>query len=291
MKVLLTGATGFLGSALTKSLVGEGHQVIITKRSLSDTGRIDSVMSELSYYDIDRCSFEDVFNDHGKIDSVIHMATCYGRKDESISDVFNANTVFPLGLLKAASVYGTDTFINTDTILPRYVNSYALSKRHFQEWGKHFAKTGNIRFVNIRLEHMYGPGDDDTKFPSHVIRSCLKNVPELKFTAGKQERDFIYIDDVVSAYSVLLKEGELKRTLYQEYDLGCGQSVTIREFVETVHRITGSTTVLKFGLLPYRKYEIMRSRINIRGLRELGWSPQVGLAQGIRHCLDAEIVR
>lgn len=288
MKILLTGATGFLGSALTKSFLGEGHEVIILKRSFSDTRRLDTVMSELSYYDIDRCLLEDVFKDHEKIDSILHTATCYGRTGESLYDVFSANVVFPFALLKNASVHDTETFINTDTVLMKYLNSYALSKSHFRDWGKQFARMGKIRFVNIRLEHMYGPGDDKTKFSSYVIRSCLKNIPELEFTAGNQERDFIYIDDVLTAYSVLLRKAHLKKPLYQQYDVGYGQSVTIRGFVEMVHKITGSRTVLKFGLLPYRKYETMKSCVNIKPLRKLGWSAQVGLEEGIRHFLDTE---
>ena len=291
MRILLTGATGFLGSSLTTLFVKQGHNVILLKRSFSDTWRISSVIDKTLHYDIDRCSLEEPFKKHGKIDSIIHTATCYGRIGENISDIFEANTVIPLRLLEIASVYRTETFINTDTILNRDLNSYALSKKHFMDWGKVFAEAGKIRFVNIRLDHMYGPYDDDTKFVTYVIRSCLRNIPELKFTEGKQERDFIYIDDVVSAYAVLFRKAHQQENLYQQYDLASGKSVTIREFVEMVHRITGSTSDLRIGELPYRNNECMKPCTNIEPLRALGWSPIVGLVEGIKRTIDIEKAR
>ena len=63
-------------------------------------------------------------------------------------------------------------------------------------------------FINMRLEHFYGPGDADSKFTAHVMNSCLRNVPELKLTLGEQRRDFFYIEDVVSAYLIILEKIE-----------------------------------------------------------------------------------
>ena len=138
--------------------------------------------------------------------AVVHTATCYGRNRETPLEVFEANLKFPLDLLEKAALFSTDTFFNTDTILYKYLNGYSLSKHQFVEWGKQYADEHKIKFCNIKLEHMYGPGDDDSKFTTYVINSCLNNVPEVKLTLGEQERDFIYIDDVVSAYQLLLKK-------------------------------------------------------------------------------------
>lgn len=288
MKVLVTGATGFLGSHIVKALLKDGHQVIILKRSFSDTRRIVDILPWISAYNLDQCELEDPFRNHGKIDAIIHTATCYGRNGESESHIFEANTVFPLKLLEAATFYNTDTFFNTDTILYKHLNSYALSKKQFMEWGKQFANLGKIRFVNIKLEHMYGPGDDNSKFTTHVIKSCLRNVPELKLTAGEQKRDFIYIDDVVSAYSLLLHTAHEQPSLFQDYGLGSGKATSIREFVETVHRLTQSKTVLKFGALAYREHEIMESKANIEPLKALGWDSKVSLGEGIQAVIREE---
>jgi nucleoside-diphosphate-sugar epimerase len=288
MKVLVTGATGFLGSHIVKALLKDVHQVIILKRSFSDARRIVKVLPLIAAYDLDQCELEEPFKYHGKIDAVIHTATCYGRNGERESHVFEVNTAFPLRLLEVAALFNTDTFFNTDTILYKYLNSYALSKKHFLEWGKQFANLGKIRFVNIKLEHIYGPGDDDSKFTTHVIKSCLRNVPELKLTAGEQKRDFIYIDDVVSAYCLLLQIAHEQPSLFQDYGLGSGKATSIREFVETVHRLTQSKTVLKFGALAYRQHEIMESKANVEPLKTLGWDSKVSLEEGIQAVIREE---
>ena len=168
------------------------------------------------------------------------------------------------------------------------MGGYALSKKQFGDWGKLYAGNKNIRFVNIKLEHMFGPGDNASKFTSHVINSCLANVHDLKLTLGEQRRDFVYIDDVIAAYEVLLEKTENQTDFFQEYDLGSGKAVTICEFVKTVHRFSGASTQLNFGALPYRENEIMKSEANIEKLTLLGWRCQTNLADGIEKTIFYE---
>ncbi len=285
MKVLVTGATGYLGSHLVKALLEQDHRVIILKRSTSDTRRIAEVLPRLESYDVDRCELSLPFEEHGLIDAIMHTATAYGRRGESAQEIFETNTAFPLRLLEVATFFKTETFLNTDTILPRDLNVYALSKKQFAEWGKVYAEQGRIRFVNILLEHFYGPDDDDSKFTTWVIKSCLKNVPELKLTAGEQKRDFIYIDDVVDAYLFLMDNMRNFGVAYREIGLGSGTAVTIRQFVKLVHRFTGSSTKLHFGAIPYRPNEQMDIKADIHDLNELGWRPNTNLEQGLNRII------
>ncbi len=288
MNILLTGATGFLGSCLLRALLKAGHQVSVLKRSKSSLDRIVDLVPHVRAWDIDRAGIKQALDPDFNIDTVVHVATCYGRHGESESEVFQANLAFPLELLTTAVESGVVNFINTDTSLSKNLNPYALSKKQFMEWGTLVANQGKISFVNIELEHFYGPGDDSSKFTTHVIKSCLENVPELKLTAGEQKRDFIYIDDVVEAYLLLLEKTPRRIPVFQEYGLGSGEAVTIREFVEMVHSITESKTVLNFGVLPYRENEIMESQADINALKALGWSAKVGLRDGLAKTVAAE---
>ena len=284
--ILLTGATGYLGSYLAKALVSQGHKLIILKRKTSSLLRIESIIPMAHFYNIESLDYSVPFTAHGKIDAVIHTATCYGRHGEMPSEVCEANTVFPLRLLDAAKATEVAVFINTDTILDKYLNLYSLSKNQLLDWGKFFCTHNKMFFVNMRLEHFYGPGDEDSKFTSHVINSCLRNVPELKLTLGEQKRDFIYIDDVVSAYFTILEELGKFSNFFNEFHVGSGAAVTIRDFVEKVHHITGSLTQLAFGSLPYRKGEVMSSHANIEPLAELGWSCKTNLDHGLNLVLE-----
>jgi nucleoside-diphosphate-sugar epimerase len=168
------------------------------------------------------------------------------------------------------------------------LNFYALSKKHFTEWGQQFSAMGKIKFITIKLEHIYGSGDDDNKFTTYIIKSCLENIPELKLTHGEQKRDFIFIDDAISAYLILLQKIQQQAQLDEEYDLGSGSAISIREFVETVHRITNSKTMLNFGALPYRDHEIMESHANTEPLKALGWLNKTSLSEGIESIIKKE---
>jgi len=285
--VILTGATGFLGSNIAKALITDGHRVIALKRSSSVLHRLNEVKSELIFYDIENLDYVHPFTEHGHVDAVIHTATCYGRHGDKPSHIFQANTIFPLHLLEAslffktASFLNTDTYFNIDTILSSYLNIYALSKKHFAELGRLIAFDDRIRFINIRLEHLYGPGDNLSKFTTWIANSCHNNIPNIKLTAGKQSRDFIYIADAVSAYTqILLSLSDLKSG-FLEFELGRGEGVTVRNFVEAVHRLTGSISNLSFGTLPYRDNELMESKANIEPLLALGWQCKIGLEEGI----------
>ncbi|MBM7622192.1 nucleoside-diphosphate-sugar epimerase [Bacillus tianshenii] len=292
MKILVTGATGFLGSHLVKALLKDDHEVIILKRSFSNTWRLSDVLLQISSYDIDKYTLEKIFREHKNIDAIIHTATQYDRHGEKYSEIVESNVLFPLRLLEIATKYKVGFFINTDSFINKNNNGYqhllryALTKRQFLEWGKQFAAISKIRFINVRLEHIYGPFDDDTKFTTFIIKSCLRNVTELALTPGNQKRDFIYIDDVVSAYNTLLKQKD--SDFFCEYELGTNKTVTIRYFIEQVHKITQSNTNLIFGSLSYRENEIMESKANNEKLRILGWQDKVPLNEGIKKVIQEE---
>lgn len=283
-RVLLTGATGFLGSHLAHKLLQAGHQLIILKRSFSNTQRLQDVLPQIASYNLDECDLETPFREFGQIDAVIHTATLYGRKNEYFTELFEANTVFPLCLLQAAIKFNVPTYVNTDTPLHKQLNFYALSKAQFREWGQNLAEMGKICFVNIKLEQMLGAGDDDSKFPAFVITKCLSS-PQVDLTIGKQKRDFIHIDDVLSAYELLLQNAPMLNSAYQEYELGIGKAISIRDFVELVKQLTNSSIKLNFGALPYREGEVMYSEANLAALEALGWAPKIELEEGLRQAI------
>lgn len=287
MNVLLTGGTGYLGSRLARACVAQGHQVVILKRSSSPLDRLQGLLGNVAIYDFDLGGMDEAFRIH-QFDAVVHTATCYGRKGENLREMVQSNVAFPLELLERAFVAGVSCFINTDTSLDKQLNAYALSKKHFVEWGKFLAGQGKIRFVNLILEHFYGPGDDDSKFVSFVIRQCLDRAAQIDLTAGDQRRDFIYIDDVVEAYLLVLKEAERLGGNWLEFALGSGEVVSIRQLVELIRHLTKAETRLNLGALPYRAGEQMHSCADIRPLRQLGWSPKISLQAGLEQVIAEE---
>ncbi|MBK3333203.1 NAD(P)-dependent oxidoreductase [Persephonella atlantica] len=283
--ILITGATGFLGSHLTEKFLNDGHKVIILKRSFSNIWRIKHIIKNLYFYDIDKISLEKVFEEN-KIDVVVHTATLYGRKKEKISEIAEANFIFPLKILELAIENNIRFFINTDTSLPKYLNYYSLSKNQFKEWLDFLSK--NITAINVRLEHFFGEKDDSTKFITWLINQLLNNVKEMKLTAGEQKRDFIYIEDVKDFYSILINSLDKFDTGFHEYELGTGKAVKIKDIVLNLKKLTGNTqTYLNFGALPYRKNEIMFSQADIsKIIKDFNWKPKYSLEEGLKRTIE-----
>ena len=223
--VLLTGATGFLGSYLLEALLTKGYKLVILKRATSKVWRIEHLMSQVISYDVDIQPLELAFTDQ-RIDYVMHTACHYGRNDNNISQTVETNLMFSLRILDACIKFNTDTFFNTDTLLSKHLNTYSLSKKQFVEWLRQYSD--KIQVVNLKLEHMYGPKDDVSKFVPWVISQLKKNVPEIKLTSGDQFRDFIFIDDVVSAYICTLENIESLGS-FSQFDVGTGKLISVKK--------------------------------------------------------------
>lgn len=292
MKVLLTGATGFLGSHLLRQLLKLNYEAIIIKRSFSNTERIVNVLDDnrLTVYDLDKDDLETIFSTHG-IDLVIHVATEYGRNETSIHKILETNLILPLKLVELGIKYKVKGFINTDSYFNKdnlsYSNllNYSLSKRSLLTWLKQLSQ--QIKIVNVVLEHIYGPCDSDTKFVENFIQKiAVQQVDSISMTHGHQKRDFIYVSDVVDAYISLIEFTLAHDFTYETFEVGTGRSIEVREFVNLIKKLSASETEINFGGIPYRSDEIMDSKADISKLHELGWSAKISVEQGVSLILD-----
>lgn len=290
MKVLLTGGTGYLGKQLANQLIARGNDLVVLKRSSSDMShyQIENLAKKVELVDVDKFQLAHYESDFGQFDAVIHAATCYGRNGESFEELERSNNLWPLSLLQAVPNDRDLRFVNVGTSLPSFTNPYALSKRHFKDWGKYISQSKALSFINVELEHFYGPFDAANKFPSWIIRSCMDNVPELALTDGQQKRDFVYIDDVVKALELLLFTDKLSENRYLDVELGSGVAYRVKEFVEMVKEITESKTNLNFGAVESRKNEPSECCANIDLMKSFGWAPTVALENGIRKVMEKE---
>jgi nucleoside-diphosphate-sugar epimerase len=292
-QILLTGATGFLGSRLLESLLVEGHQVIAVKRTSSSTSRIEKLLGHpaLQLFNVDHEDPAALYA-RSRVDTVIHTATEYGRGETPLYSILDANLILPLRLAEVGIKWGVRCFINTDSFFNKAGNSYSnllnysLSKKSLLIWLDKLA--ANLKVINVVLEHIYGPCDSGAKFVESVIqRVGVRKEPYIALTHGHQRRDFVFIDDVVTAYLALVDFGRQNDFLFESFDLGTGEAMQVRDFVESVKDLSGSNTELGFGDIPYRADEIMHSAADISRMQRLGWSPKVSVRAGIKSILDA----
>lgn len=226
-------------------------------------------------------------------DFIIHTACSYGRANESSLEILEANFLYGAKILESISKLDIDTnFINTGTALPPNLNLYTLSKHYFSHWGQAIAQqsAGKIRFLNVLLQNMYGPGDDPSKFTSAVILACQNEEPTFELTEGLQQRDWVYIDDVVSAFRSIIKNFN-QLHVRNEIEVGSGTTRSVREFAETVKRLTKSNTELVFGQVPYRVNEPMLSQANLSAMAQIGWKPIFNLESGLSKTLSQEALK
>jgi CDP-paratose synthetase len=276
MKIFIFGASGYLGSSLVNYLKDK-HEVFACVRTSSSHTRLTCDDSKIITGIEKDENLVNAFKVE-KPDLIINTAALYGRKGEGVDKLVDANILFPSKLYELCKKYNVKSFINTGTSLPDNVSPYALTKNMFVKLVK-CMNGKNLKFINIALEHFYGPNDDDSKFTSYVINACLTG-QELNLTKGKQLRDFIYIDDVVSAFECIINNQDIIGHC-ETIPLGSGIAPSVREFVETVYKAVNSKSVLNFGTIPERENELMHSCANIQRLKQLCWEPQYSMTQGV----------
>ncbi len=282
--ILLTGGTGFLGRAILPRLIKAGFEVIVLVRSVSSLEKIKPWKKFVR-----TCEEKDLpkLFSQGSVQGVMHVATSYGRAGEKFSDVAKANLVLPLTLLELGVEYGLEFFINADTFFTTELGlapkekSYITTKKLFLKTAEEIVRGSATKFFNLRIEQMYGPGDDGKKFVMTMVRHLLDAEPSIELTAGQQRRDFVYVDDVAEAFvKTALRAGKLGQ--YLEFGIGSGRAVSIKKAVTILKKITGSKSTLLWGNLPYRSHEIMHSSARIKNNTRIGWRAKTSLELGLQ---------
>lgn len=298
--ILVTGATGFIGRRLTRRLLKEGYEVAVVCRKTSDFSRLEDVKERLIKVDsAQEEELEAVFRAHD-ITHIIHLATAYGRDSRDFQIVYETNLTLPLKLIRyamAESETGVKTvFINTDSFFTKelegawhqggekvYLDAYTKSKFILREIMRDNVSSTKITFVNLRLEHVYGPEDDKGKFINYLISELRKNTPVIELSSGVQVRDWVYIDDVIEAYIKVLEHSEnLEPAGFYEYEVGTGKETTLKNFCLKLKEESKSSSELVFGRREMQKNELLYSVADNSALRAIGWEPSVDIEEGIR---------
>ena len=134
----------------------------------------------------------------------------------------------------------------------------------------------------MQLEHIYGLRASPTNFITLMINKLKNNEPQIDLTLGEQQRNFIYIDDVVSAYITVVEKQNHIIAPYSTFQVCTNQIISIKELMTTMKDLTNSKSYLNFGAIPYRKNELMQSETNNIDLINLGWKPQYSIQAGLK---------
>ncbi len=292
MRILLTGATGFVGSHLARALHLDGHQVFALVRAGSNLKEIGSFLPPERLFSVDASGFcfeEALAGLQPR--GVIHLASRFLAQHQpaDIPDLFQANLLFAARVLEAAVRSGCRWFINTGTSWQHFrdasynpVNLYAATKQAFEAVIRYYVETSSIKACTLKLFDTYGPRDTRTKLFSLLRRTARSGEP-LAMSKGDQLLDLVYIDDVTAAY---LKAAAWLETILEDktrctvFSVSAGRRYALREVVAIYSSIRGVSLDIRWGERPYRKREVMAPWS--RGRPVPGWKAEISLEEGIR---------
>jgi UDP-glucose 4-epimerase len=304
VKVLVTGAAGFIGSHICRRLVAEGHDVVgFDDLSAGHVGNLSDV-PDVDLVEGDLRDADAVEKAAAGCDAILHYGARKSvprsiREPETFTDVNVGGT---LNVLLAArerpttvvfasssSVYGDqDVYPLREDLEPRPRSPYAATKVAGEALVRSWWHSYGVPTVTLRYFNVYGPWQDPASEYAAVIprftTACLGGGTPVVYGDGEQARDFTYIDDVVDANLLALNAPE--RTFGLVLNAGAGREpTTVNRLLELVAKYAGATAEPVHE--PPREGDIRRSEADISLARELlGYDPKVAIDEGVRRTVE-----
>lgn len=287
--VLVTGASGFIGSHLCRHLRGLGSVVHATSRTgrVSEPGGLRWWQADLGDVATARDLIATV-----KPDIIFHLSGMVGASPnlELVLPTFHSLLTSTVNLLTVAAEGGRHRIVLVASLTEPQPghgeqmpgSPYAAAKWASSTYGRMFHRLYGTPCVMVRPFMAYGPAQDHNKLIPAVILSLLKGEAP-KLSSGQWQADWIYIDDVI--------EGFLKAALAPKIDgltidLGSGTLVSVRDVVHQLVGVIDSKTKPLFGALPDRPFEPMRMADTADTYERIGWKPSTSLISGLRQTVD-----
>lgn len=292
-KVLVTGATGFIGSNLVKRLIENGVEVHIITRitSRAEQSAIRGLPVVIHRHDGTTAGMMEIFR-KARPETVFHLAAKFVAEHESrdIEELVGSNLQFGMQLLEAMAATEVRQLVNTGTVWQHFeqeaynpVNLYAATKQAFEVLAAYYVRTGLLNMLTLKLVDTYGPNDPRQKLFA-LFERVASSGERLKMSPGEQRLGFVYIDDVVDAFLLAgryvndLPKGELL-----SYTVAADRLYSLREIAALYETVSGKCLNIGWGERPYRRREVMEPYC---GAKLPGWEAKVNLAEGIKKCLE-----
>jgi len=291
LKILVTGAAGFLASRTALHLHAAGDEVIALDRSDADRGRLDALVPTATFVgcNLHDAGEVDAVVDRVKPDIVSHFAW-YGvpgkyldapeNLDHLTSTIHLARAVARSGcrrFVMAGTCFEYDTSLGTlsesSPTAPKHL--YSASKLAVAIALREACKRWSMAYCHVRFFYQYGPWEADARLVPSLAKALLAGEEALA-TSGEQIRDYLHIDDVGRAAALIAKSD-----LDGVVNVGSGAGVRIRDIAVAVERACGVRDKLRLGALPSREGDPACIVADATRLRSLGWSPRYVLDDGI----------
>ena len=292
MRVLLTGATGFIGSHLVHRFSEAGHEVSAIVRPVSDLSAIAGVVprGRCHFYERDFDSVERALRVTVP-DVVVHLASLFisQHKAEDLPDLISSNVVFGTFLLEAMKAHGVRRFINTGTNWQHFQDSqydpsnlYAATKKAFEDILQYYVQAHSVIATTLELTDTYGPDDKRRKIVNLLLQS-IRTGKQIDISAGDQLMDLVHVDDAIEAYMLACDQTLSRDAGYLTYSVTSGPTIKLKDVVALMERVRGKRPPVNIGRRPYRHREIMSPWL--QGKVVPGWKCENSLESFLREQL------
>ena len=302
MKFLITGAAGFLGSALANQLAKDGHLV----RGIDDlsSGDLEKLNNEVHFTkgDVnDRTALWDLLQD---VDCVYHLAAKVLVAESILypREYNHVNVGGTVSLMEAMRDVGVDrvVFISSGAVygpqeeqpvneraLPIPISPYAVSKLAAESYVNTIGSHWGIESVSLRVFNAYGPGQtipaSHAPVIPHLLWQGVRGGSLVVHGDGTQTRDFVYVDDVVRAMILAATAPNIDKEVI---NVGSGKETSVISIAEKVKEITKNSADI---ILTKNNPGEMRVRANIyKAKKKLNFTPKISFEEGLQKTLDKD---
>jgi nucleoside-diphosphate-sugar epimerase len=289
VRILLTGATGFIGSHVARALVREGHEVHALVRGQSNLGRIEDLTSSLHLIKGDLLNPTFVLQPSA-FDLGLHFAWYVEpgkylhqpqKEDWIAASLRLASTLRDGGCRRFVATgtsfeYAPSDSPQRESSPTRPSTAYGQAKLELFE----ALQSIDIELAWLRPFYLYGPDEDRRRLVPVVINSLLRG-QETKLVLGERVRDYLHIEDVASAICAVAGS-----QLTGAVNMASGVPVTVREIALKIGEALDRVDLLKLGALPYAASEPIYLLADNAKLRGTGWKPRYSLDEGLRQTIE-----
>ena len=305
MKVLVTGAAGFIGSHLTEKLLDEGHDVraFVRYNSRNGWGWLENNHHpNLEVYSGDIRDYDSVHTAMKAVDAVFHLAALIGIPYSYVSPIayIKTNIEGTYNVLQSArelgvrvihtstsEIYGTAQYVPIDEKHPVNPQSpYAATKSGADQLALTYHRSFDTPVVVVRPFNTYGPRQSARAIIPTIISQALSGAKVIKLGNLTPTRDLNYVTDTASGF---IKVGMSDKAIGKVINLGTGKEITIGDLAEKILSLVSSDAKIECETQRLRPQnsEVERLCSNADMAKEVSeWSPEVSLDEGIKKTIE-----
>ena len=300
-RVLVTGGSGFIGFHLCRRLVEMGAElfVLVKYNSVMDNVRLVGLWDRVTPVEADLRNPDSLSQVERLQPEIVYHLAAYNHVGDSfaqVSEAVDSNGKGTVNLLEAYQGYQRFIYISSSEVyghqetapfredaLPQPLSPYAVGKYMGELYTRMKRHSEQKPVVVLRPFNAYGPYQSPRAVTAEIIIKCLRG-DDVVTTEGHQTREFNFVENLVDGFILAATS---HHAVGQVINLGCGEEISIRDLVNTLHRLTESKSRLRIGELPTRKGEIRRMAADTTKAKQLlDWGPKVGHEEGLIRTIE-----